>query len=107
MAGKILGKRELAKELLASTKSTKVKTREGMENVIETMADLIVCHFQEGGEKVTIRGFGAFKLRRRKSFEMRNPRTGEDMVVPERLSVTFKPSAEVLTRINLLKEVGV
>lgn len=44
------------------------------------------------GENIEIRGFGTFKVRRRKSRMARNPRTGEPVEVPARAVPVFKPS---------------
>jgi nucleoid DNA-binding protein len=70
-------------------------------DLIETLMDLLVCHFQNGGEKVTLRGFGTFKLRKRRAFTGSNPNTGAAIQIPEALSITFKPGAETLRRLNL------
>lgn len=43
-------------------------------------------------EHIEIRGFGTFKVRRRKSRMARNPRTGEPVRVPARAVPVFKPS---------------
>ncbi|MFQ5677906.1 MAG: HU family DNA-binding protein [Gemmatimonadota bacterium] len=43
-------------------------------------------------QHIEIRGFGTFKVRRRKSRMARNPRTGEPVRVPARTVPVFKPS---------------
>ncbi|UCG76181.1 MAG: integration host factor subunit beta [Gemmatimonadota bacterium] len=44
------------------------------------------------GEHIEIRGFGTFKVRRRKPRLARNPRTGDPVRVPSRAVPVFKPS---------------
>jgi nucleoid DNA-binding protein len=44
------------------------------------------------GNGIEIRGFGTFKVRKRKARMARNPRTGEAVSVPARTSPVFKPS---------------
>lgn len=44
------------------------------------------------GDHIEIRGFGTFKVRKRKSRMARNPRTGEPVKVPARSVPVFKPS---------------
>ncbi len=44
------------------------------------------------GENIEIRGFGTFKVRRRKARMARNPRTGDPVRVPARAVPVFKPS---------------
>lgn len=47
------------------------------------------------GDKVEIRGFGSFRLRRRKVRQGRNPKTGEKVRVPEKVVPFFKPGVEL------------
>jgi integration host factor beta subunit len=51
------------------------------------------------GENIEIRGFGTFKVRRRKSRKARNPRTGESVQVPARRVPVFKPSKQLRDRV--------
>jgi nucleoid DNA-binding protein len=44
------------------------------------------------GEHIEIRGFGTFKVRRRRARMARNPRTGDPVRVPARAVPIFKPS---------------
>jgi integration host factor beta subunit len=58
------------------------------------------------GENIEIRGFGTFKVRKRKTRMARNPRTGESVEVPARTVPVFKPSKHLRTRVEQLDEVG-
>ncbi|MGD2071638.1 MAG: HU family DNA-binding protein [Gemmatimonadota bacterium] len=55
------------------------------------------------GENIEIRGFGTFKVRKRKSRMARNPRTGEPVEVPARLVPVFKPSKHLRKRVAKLE----
>ena len=48
----------------------------------------------ENGSNIEIRGFGTFKIKARKARKARNPRTGEEVPVPDRKVPVFKPSNE-------------
>ncbi len=48
----------------------------------------------ENGNNIEIRGFGTFKIKARKARKARNPRTGEEVPVPDRKVPVFKPSNE-------------
>jgi len=48
----------------------------------------------ENGNNIEIRGFGTFKVKARKARKARNPRTGEEVPVPDRKVPVFKPSNE-------------
>ena len=56
------------------------------------------------GENIEIRGFGTFKVRKRKTRMARNPRTGEPVEVPSRLVPVFKPSKHLRARVEKLDE---
>src|SRR3954449_2291441 len=57
------------------------------------------------GERVEIRGFGAFSTREKQARQGRNPRTGESVAVAEKKAVHFKPGKEVGKRLNPAGEV--
>ncbi len=46
-------------------------------------------------QNIEIRGFGTFKVRKRKSRVARNPRTGDRVEVPSRAVPIFKPSKDL------------
>jgi integration host factor subunit beta len=48
---------------------------------------------------IEIRGFGTFKIRRRKTRMARNPRTGDPVEVAARPVPVFKPSKELRTMV--------
>jgi len=51
------------------------------------------------GDNIEIRGFGTFKVRRRKTRTARNPRTGDAVEVPSRNVPVFKPSKHLRSRV--------
>ncbi len=53
------------------------------------------------GEKVQISGFGTFLVKHRKGKVGRNPRTGEEVPVPDRKVIVFKPSRKLLELVEL------
>lgn len=46
-------------------------------------------------EDVSIKGFGTFKVKCRAARKVRNPMTGQDMMVPETIVPTFKASGKL------------
>ena len=54
----------------------------------------------EKGEKVDLRGFGAFQISAKKERQGRNPRTGETMTIAARKVCVFKPGKELADRVN-------
>ena len=54
----------------------------------------------ERGDRVELRGFGAFSVRERNARKGRNPRTGESVEVPAKKVPFFKAGKELRMRIN-------
>ena len=52
------------------------------------------------GERVELRGFGSFRLRRRGPHRGRNPRTGARVDVPSKRVAYFKPGKELQELLN-------
>ena len=52
------------------------------------------------GDRVELRGFGSFAVKRHKSRIGRNPKTGTAVHVPEKAFVLFRPGHEMRKRIN-------
>ena len=52
------------------------------------------------GEKIELRGFGSFRLRRREPRKGRNPKTGDKVDVPPKKVPYFKPGKELKELIN-------
>ena len=54
----------------------------------------------ESGEGIEIRGFGSFRLRVQPRRVGRNPKNGASVVIPPKGKVRFKPSRQLIYRIN-------
>jgi nucleoid DNA-binding protein len=54
----------------------------------------IVKNTLSSGETMELRGFGTFGHKIRKGRRARNPRSGEAVVVDDRVVITFKPGKE-------------
>jgi integration host factor subunit beta len=62
--------------------------------VVDAFLDAIKLSLSEQ-HNIEIRGFGTFKIRRRKTRMARNPRTGDPVEVAARPVPVFKPSKEL------------
>jgi nucleoid DNA-binding protein len=94
-----LTKNELAKRMRKIVAPKKLSVYEAV-CIVEALTDLLIKHFEEGGDKAVLQGFGTFKIRDRKEYETRHPISGEEMTVAAGRSITFKPAAEVKRRLN-------
>ena len=74
-------------------------TKKRAEITVDTVFGNIVAALHQG-EKVELRGFGSFRLRRREPRRGRNPRTGDRVAVPPRRVPYFKPGKELKELIN-------
>ena len=66
--------------------------------VVDAFLDA-VKHSLAEQRNIEIRGFGTFKIRRRKTRMARNPRTGDPVEVAARPVPVFKPSKELRTMV--------
>ncbi|NWF53058.1 MAG: integration host factor subunit alpha [Nitrospirae bacterium] len=67
--------------------------KEALE-LIEILFDTIKQSFLEG-ESVKISGFGTFIVRKKAARRGRNPKTGEDIEITPRKTVTFRASSQL------------
>ena len=59
--------------------------------IIDAILDTIVFALKEG-EKIELRGFGSFMVKRVRARNARNPRTGDSVTVQAKLKPYFKVS---------------
>mgnify|MGYP001452454656 CR=1 FL=1 len=85
-------KADIVNEVAELTGLTKVETETVLEGVIESIVNAL-----SRSERIDIRGFGSFQVKKRKAREARNPATQELLRLEERYVPVFKVS-------NLLKE---
>lgn len=70
-----------------------------VERIINTVFDKIVEALGEG-DRVELRGFGAFSVKDRQARDGRNPRTGESVQVEAKRVPFFKTGKELRERLN-------
>ena len=70
-----------------------------VENIVNAILEQIVSAL-ERGDRVELRGFGAFSVKRRDARTGRNPRTGESVDVGEKYVPFFKTGKQLRERLN-------
>lgn len=70
-----------------------------VEIVVNTILDAMTESLRSG-ERIEVRGFGSFSVRKRKERQGRNPKTGELIPVQEKRVPFFKPGREIRERVN-------
>ena len=86
-------------ELVEEVARTSELTRKHSEVIVDAVFSSIMDALQKG-DKIELRGFGSFKVRRRHSRTGRNPKTGAGVVVPAKTVPHFKPGKELRELIN-------
>lgn len=74
-------------------------TKKHSEVIVDTVFRSIVEALHRG-DKIELRGFGSFRLRRREPRKGRNPKTGDRVEVPSKRVPYFKPGKELKELIN-------
>ena len=90
-----LTKAALVEQVAYATGLTKKRASIIVDTVFGNIAEAL-----RQGEKVELRGFGSFRLRRREPRRGRNPRTGDRVDVPPKHVAYFKPGKELTELIN-------
>ena len=70
-----------------------------VERIVGTIFDEII-NAMASGDRVELRGFGAFSVKKRKARLGRNPRTGESVTVAEKHVAFFKTGKLLRDRLN-------
>ena len=78
--------------------------RNDIKTVIEQFLDLLAEKLIEGNT-IESRGFGTVACKPRKARPARNPRTGETVMIEERMVPSFKFSNDIKDKINSLEAI--
>lgn len=87
--------RRISEELGLKQTDTKEVVQRTFDAIIEALAT---------EQRVELRNFGVFEVKKRAARKARNPKTGEQVLVPARYVVTFKPGKEMEQRVKTLEE---
>jgi len=81
-----MNKAELVEEIANQSGLTKKTCRETVDTITSVITESLAR-----GEKVTLVGFGSFKVITRKARRGRNPQTGEEIQIPSKDVPKFEP----------------
>ncbi len=90
-----LAKADMAKSLFNELGLNK---REALELVDLFFQELVAA--LADGEQIRLSGFGNFDLRDKSERPGRNPKTGEEVQIPARRVVTFRPGQKLRARVE-------
>jgi integration host factor subunit alpha len=95
MAGKTATRAELTETVYQMSGLPRHKTALLVEQVLAEISDALA-----GGENVKLSGFGVFTIRDKAERVGRNPKTGLEVPIEPRRSVTFKASETLKDHLN-------
>lgn len=79
-----MNKSELAVQMVKDSGITKTEALKVIDSLVDVLTDVLK---KEG--KLTLVGFGTFKTITKKKKKGRNPRTGEEIIIPKKRVVKF------------------
>lgn len=77
------------------------------KNISKKVVDSLISSFIDtlkNDDRIEIRGFGSFFSKSYKSYKGRNPKTGEHISVPDKKLPIFRPSKDLVARLNKIKD---
>ena len=86
---------DIEKELADKFNLQPSQSEQILDTIIEHMTEVL-----EGGGRIEIRGFGSFFTKSYGAYEGRNPRTGAKVMVSAKKLPHFRPSRELITKLN-------
>jgi len=85
-----LTKADIVDVIATATGLTKVETEAVVDGFISTVINAL-----KDGKTIEIRGFGSYKVKKRKGRIGRNPKTGQEVLVDEHYVPIFKVSKDL------------
>lgn len=89
-------KADIVDRVAAGTGLTKLETEAIIEGFFKTVIESL-----KDGRGIEIRGFGSYRVKKKNSRQARNPKTGQQVFVPEHYVPTFKFSKEFKEMVNI------
>ncbi len=92
-------KKDIVRMISEEVGLTQQQTKVIVQKTFDGIVDALVRE-----QRIELRNFGVFEVKKRAARKARNPRTGHQVEVPQKYVVTFKPGKEMEARIRDLAE---
>lgn len=92
-------KKEIVRVISEELGLTQQQTKEVVQRTFDSIVEMLV---REG--RIELRNFGVFEVKLRAARSARNPKTSQQVHVPEKYVVSFKPGKEMEQRVQNLSE---
>jgi len=83
-------KSDIINNVARTAEITRVRAVVAVEAILDAMKESM-----RRGERIELRGFGVFQVKRRKRGIGRNPKTGVEVSIPPGNTIRFKPGKEL------------
>ena len=90
-----MNKSELISSMAEKSGLTKADAGKALDALIESVTEGLT-----GGDRIALVGFGSWTVEERSARTGRNPRTGEEIQIPAKKVVKFKPGAGLSDAVN-------
>ena len=88
-------KKEIVQTISDETQIDHAIVRDVVQRCLDTMIDIVTTQ-----GRLELRNFGVFQVKRRAARKARNPRTNQEVLVPEKVVLTFQAGKNVTKRIQ-------
>ncbi|MFH1230098.1 MAG: HU family DNA-binding protein [Planctomycetota bacterium] len=88
-------RKDIAQKIAKKCDITEVLARQ----IINELLNTIIETLQKEG-RLELRDFGVFKVKERKARKARNPKTGQQVMLPLRKVIVFKPGCNVKKKLS-------
>ena len=88
-------KKDIVRTISEEVGLTQQQTKKIVQRTFDSIIDALV---KDG--RIELRNFGVFEVKPRAARRARNPRTGDEVIVPEKHVVTFKPGKHMEARVQ-------
>lgn len=85
-------------ELISAVADVSGHSKKDVEHILKTLGGVVSIEIAH--EEVTLPGIGKLKPKTRAARTGRNPATGEEVQIPEKVTVTFKPAKPLIDALN-------
>lgn len=90
-----MNNKEFIAELAARTGGNQKETQRRVDLLVQTMTDAL-----SDEDSIMVSGFGTFETKKRLERVLVNPNSGQRMLVPPKMVVSFKPSNNIKNKIQ-------
>lgn len=92
-------KKDIVRTISEEVGLTQQQTKEIVQKTFDAIIESLVRE-----RRIELRNFGVFEVKPRAARKARNPRTGDEVIVPKKHVVTFKPGKYMEAKVKDLDE---